>query len=349
MTLNDSNIIDYQELISPNELLNVMPCNDLVKSFVINSRERINNILNGTSDRILFIVGPCSIHNIDEAKIYGNMLKNISYKVEDKIEIVMRTYFEKPRTTVGWKGYINDPYLNNTHNVNIGLKNARELLIYLNTIGLPCGCEILNTITPQYILDLISWGSIGARTYESQIHRQLVSGLSIPVGFKNGTSGDIEGSCNSIKFSMNSHTFMGINANGKASLCHTKGNLNTHLILRGGKDRPNYYDFDVKNAEKNMESKNLKPRIVIDCSHGNSRKLYYKQANVLKNVLEQIKDSRRNGDENTIKGVMLESNIYDGSQNLVLDSNLKYGISITDPCLNIEDTEEIIMDFYNKL
>lgn len=349
MTLNDNNIVDYQELISPNELLNIVPCNDLVKSFVINSRERIKDILDGKSNKILFIVGPCSIHNIEEAKIYGNMLKNISYKVEDKILIVMRTYFEKPRTTVGWKGYINDPYLNNSHNVNIGLRNARELLIYLNTIGLPCGCEILNTITPQYMLDLISWGSIGARTYESQIHRQLVSGLSIPVGFKNGTSGDIEGACNSIKSSMNSHTFMGINTNGKASLCHTKGNINTHLIMRGGKDRPNYYEFDVKNAEKTMDEQNIKPNIVIDCSHGNSRKLYYKQESVLNNILEQIKKSRQTGGENTIKGVMLESNICDGSQNLVLDSNLKYGVSITDSCLNIEDTEELIVNFYNKL
>ena len=345
MSISNLNISNINKLITPNELLSNYPLNDKVKDFVIKTRQDISNILDKKDNRFLMLVGPCSIHDIEQAKKYGYMLKSISDKVKDKIVIVMRVYFEKPRTTIGWKGLINDPDLNNTYNVNKGLELARELLLYLNSIGLPCGCEVLDTITPHYISDLISWGAIGARTTESQVHRQLVSGLSMPVGFKNGTNGNIDICADAINCSKNKHCFMGINNEGNACVIETIGNYYTHVILRGGKE-PNYRSNNVKNVKELLKKKNINPTIMVDCSHGNSEKDYRNQRWVLKNVIKQITDG-----ETSIIGVMIESNIYQGRQDLnyVNKNNLKYGVSITDSCINIETTEAIILNTYAKL
>ena len=264
--------------------------------------------------------------------------------MKDKILVVMRVYFEKPRTTVGWKGLINDPDLNNTFNVNKGLKLARELLLYINSIGLPCGYEILDTITPQYISDLISWGAIGARTTESQVHRQLVSGLSVPVGYKNGTSGNINIAVNAILSSQYSHCFMGITDKGEPAICKTKGNLNCHVIHRGSNKKPNYYNEDILKTESLLIDKNINQNIMIDCSHGNSYKNYKNQAEVLNYSINLIKNGNK-----SIIGFMIESNINEGKQKLENPNNLKYGVSITDSCINIKETQELLLSLYNAL
>ena len=345
MSISNINIEYVNKLITPNELIKKYPLNENIKNFIIKSREEIVNILYNKSDKKIFVVGPCSIHNIEESKKYALMLKKISDDVSDKILIVMRVYFEKPRTTVGWKGLINDPDLNNTFNVNKGLELARELLIYINSIGLPCGCEFLDSITPHYISDLISWGAIGARTTESQVHRQLVSGISMPIGFKNGTCGNIDICGDAINSAKNKHCFMGIDDDGRASIIKTKGNFNTHIILRGGK-QPNYHSNNIKIVNELFIKKGINSNIMIDCSHGNSEKNYKNQKWVLKNVMKQISDG-----EKSIIGVMIESNINQSKQNLefVGKDNLKYGVSITDSCINIDETNEIILKSYNIL
>lgn len=347
INLNDINIRGFTQLIKPNMLHSQLPLNSKSEYLVFRTREIISGILNKNDKRLLFIVGPCSIHNIDEAYEYGIKLKELSLKVENKILIVMRVYFEKPRTTIGWKGLINDPDLDNTFNINNGLYMARKLLLDLNNIGLPCGCEILDTITPQYICDLISWGAIGARTTESQVHRQLVSGLSMPIGFKNGTNGNINICYDAIESSRFPHCFMGINNGGEVSICHTHGNKSTHIILRGGNDGPNYDKDKIDRIENNEQFKKLDIKIMVDCSHGNSCKIFRNQSEVFKNVTKQIKKQKKN----TIIGVMLESNLNEGNQKLDIENihNLEKGVSITDGCINFETTEKIIMDFYNSL
>jgi 3-deoxy-7-phosphoheptulonate synthase len=263
--------------------------------------------------------------------------------VKDQILIVMRVYFEKPRTTVGWKGLINDPNLDNSFDVNKGLILARQLLLNLNTIGMPCGYEVLDTITPQYISDLISWGAIGARTTESQVHRQLVSGLSMPVGFKNGTGGNIKIARDAILSARYPHCFMGITNVGEPAICKTKGNLSCHLILRGSSDAPNYSEQHIEKSIKLLDEHKLPRAIMVDCSHGNSRKDHTKQKVVLKNIMNQIKANKH------IIGVMIESNIYEGHQKLTDPNALAAGISITDSCISIIETEAIILDAYNAL
>ena len=340
--ITNKNIKYINELIQPQHLISKLPLTQKLSDFINNSRKSIENILNKNDNRKLFIVGPCSIHNCEEAKIYANQLKYLSSEVEDKIFVVMRVYFEKPRSTIGWKGLINDPDLNNTYNINKGLQLAREFLIYCNTIELPCACEMLDTITPQYISDLISWGAIGARTTESQIHRQMVSGLSMPIGFKNNTNGDIDIAIDAIISCKNKHSFLGINDKGNASICITKGNNNTHIILRGSKDGPNYYTENVKSVEEKLLKKNIDQNILIDCSHGNSRKDYRNQESVLLDVLNQIK----NGNTSII-GVMIESYLNEGNQ--PFGENLRFGVSITDSCINIQTTNRILINFYNEL
>jgi 3-deoxy-7-phosphoheptulonate synthase len=347
ISLNNINIRAFTQLIKPNILQSQLPLNSKSKYHVFRTREIIADILNNNDKRLLFIVGPCSIHNIDEAYEYGKKLKELSLKVEDKILIVMRVYFEKPRTTIGWKGLINDPDLDNTFNINNGLYMARKLLLDLNNIGLPCGCEILDTITPQYICDLISWGAIGARTTESQVHRQLVSGLSMPVGFKNGTNGNVKICYDAIKSSKYPHCFIGINNNGEVGICHTNGNKCAHIILRGGNNGPNYDKDNIDRIENDENYKKLETKIMIDCSHGNSCKNFRNQPEVFKNVTEQIKNQKNN----TIIGLMLESNLNEGNQKLDIENinNLEKGVSITDGCINFETTEKLIIDFYNSL
>ena len=304
----------------------------------------IRQIKKGKLNKKLFIIGPCSIHNVDEALEYGKQLKKIADKVKDKILIVMRVYFEKPRTTVGWKGLINDPNLDNSFDVNKGLYMARKLLLELNDIGIPCGYEVLDTITPQYISDLISWGAIGARTTESQVHRQLVSGLSMPVGFKNGTGGSIKIARDAILSAQYPHCFMGIKLTGKPAICKTKGNKSCHLILRGGSKSPNYSEKYISESEKLLQEYNISKAIMVDCSHSNSRKDHTKQKEVLKNILNQIKNNNT-----SIMGVMIESNINEGNQKLVNVKDLKYGVSRTDACINIKETKKIVLEAYESL
>ena len=308
------------------------------------SRTTIENILNGVDGRLLCVVGPCSIHNVNEAFTYAQLLKKISDKYYDKLFIVMRTYFEKPRTTIGWKGLINDPDLDNTFNVNKGLEMARKLLLDINSVGLPCGYEVLDSITPQYISDLISWGAIGARTSESQVHRQIVSGLSMPTGFKNGTGGSIKLAIDAIISSNHPHCFMGISNNGESAICKTKGNRYTHIILRGSTRGVNYHSHIVDEVIFKMVERQIKPNIIIDCSHGNSQKDHTKQHIVLESVGEQI----HNGNT-CIKGIMLESNINSGKQKLGKVSDLQYGVSITDACIDLGETDRILGDMYDRI
>ena len=343
--VSNINISSVDKLITPNELKQKLPLETNVEEFVFQKRNEITDILYGKDPRKLFIVGPCSIHNIEEAKEYGLMLKKLADIVKEKFLIVMRVYFEKPRTTVGWKGLINDPHLDNTYDIKSGLYYARDLLIYLNKIGMPCGTEFLDTITPHYISDLISWGAIGARTTESQVHRQLVSGLSMPIGFKNSTSGDIDICADAIISAKNKHCFMGIDDDGDACIIKTNGNYECHTILRGDKNGPNYRYNSVAIVKKKMEQKSLIPRIMIDCSHGNSEKTYYNQPLVFENVMNQIIDGN-----NSIIGLMLESNINENRQSLdyLGKHKLCKGVSITDACISFETTESIIKEAFSK-
>jgi len=342
--INNTRIEYMENLIQPIELINQLPLESNLQKFIFDKRKEISDIIYKRNDKLLMIVGPCSIHDIEQAKSYGKLLKDLSNNIDDKILIVMRVYFEKPRTTIGWKGLINDPDLNDSFNVNKGLKLARELLLYLNKINLPCGYEILDTITPQYISDLISWGAIGARTTESQVHRQLVSGLSMPIGFKNGTSGNIKIATDAIKSARYSHCFMGITHHGKSAICKTTGNNDCHIILRGGENGPNYDRENIQKTKNILLENKLNPAIMVDCSHGNSKKNYKNQPSVFNNVMNQIKNN-----EKSIIGVMLESNINEGNQKLTSKEELEYGISITDSCMNFLTTKKIIMDFYNSL
>jgi 3-deoxy-7-phosphoheptulonate synthase len=350
--INNINIESFTDLKSPEEVKKLIPIQPKEEYFVFKSREVIEQIITGKDKRLLFIVGPCSIHNTDEALEYGRKLKTLSKKVERKILIVMRVYFEKPRTTIGWKGLINDPELNNTFNINKGIIQARKLLLELNSIGVPCAYEILDTITPQYICELISWGAIGARTTESQVHRQLVSGLSMPVGFKNGTNGDTNICFDAITSASYPHCFMGINEKGNASICQTKGNKYCHIVLRGGKNEPNYSSEHIRKINESMETKKIHTKIMVDCSHGNSKKDYTNQHIVFEDVIQQYIEQKQNEEsKNTIIGVMIESNLYEGKQKLDFNfpEKLERGISITDSCISFETTEKIILDCYKRL
>ena len=328
-------------MIPPACLLEEIPITEKAIKTVRNARFQISEILKGNDDRLLLVCGPCSIHEINSALEYAKNLYELSKKVSEDILIVMRTYFEKPRTTVGWKGLINDPYLNDTCKINHGMGMARKLLLDISDMGLPCGYECLDTITPQYIADVMSWAAIGARTTESQVHRQLSSGLSMPVGFKNGTKGSIEIAANAIISSRHSHCFLGVTQQGLVAIIKTSGNKDTHIILRGGKDGPNYTEPYIKQTEEILRKSKLEPRIMVDCSHGNSGKDYRNQPKVCRNVCEQI----RNGNF-SLMGMMMESNINEGSQKLVFGKcdTLEYGKSITDSCMSFETTEEIVLE-----
>lgn len=340
--MNNENV-EYLDSIIPCEKLEKdLPLSDTLREQINGYRNTIRNIITGNDNRKLAIVGPCSIHDYDSAIDYALQLVEIADKVKDKIFIIMRTYFEKPRTTVGWKGFINDPDLNNSFNINRGLYLSRKLLIEINSMGLPVGCEFLDTISPQYFSELVSWGSIGARTVESQLHRQLASGLSMPIGFKNGTSGDIQVALNAIDSAKNKHTFFGINHENRAVRIRTKGNQYCHLILRGGSTNPNY-------EEQYLNEVPLDTKIIIDCSHGNSQKNYLNQFSVLNYILQKFIEHKY---ANVI-GFMLESNIYSGNQKMIPGQiekyTLEYGISITDSCISILDTEKVLYNFAKRL
>ena len=334
------NVASINTLIPPIQLINKYPITSEIEANVKSWRQQISDIVNKKDKRMLAVVGPCSIHDIEAALTYAKELKHFAERYKEELFIVMRVYFEKPRTTIGWKGLINDPDLNDTFNIDKGLIIARQLLLKINTIGLPIGCEFLDVFTPQYYADLVSWGAIGARTVESQLHRQLASGLSMPIGFKNGTVGTIVIAADAVTSAKHSHVFIGIDINGSSSIVSTKGNQDVHIILRGSVDSPNYYPEKVEEACDILKSKNLNPSVMIDCSHGNSRKVHQNQEIVLDSICSQIGRKTCN-----IIGLMIESNINEGKQKLVDPDKLKWGVSITDSCISLLKTDILL----NKL
>ncbi|MDJ0773293.1 MAG: 3-deoxy-7-phosphoheptulonate synthase [Mastigocoleus sp. MO_167.B18] len=341
----DTNIENYHVLLTPQEVKSQLPLTDLAKETVLKYRQEIRDILDLKDRRKFIVIGPCSIHNTDLAVEYSQRLKNLSDRVKDKILLVMRVYFEKPRTTVGWKGLINDPEMDDSFQIEKGILLARKLLLQIAELGLPAGTEALDPIVPQYISELIAWSAIGARTAESQTHREMSSGLSMPVGFKNGTDGNIQVALNALHSAKNPHHFLGINKQGEVSVVQTKGNDYGHVILRGGNGKPNYDQTSIQLVEEQLKKANISPRLVIDCSHGNSKKNYTLQASVLENIVQQIVDGNT-----SIVGMMMESNLHEGNQKIPSNlEDLKYGVSVTDACIGWEETEKIILDSYEKL
>jgi 3-deoxy-7-phosphoheptulonate synthase len=335
-TTDDVRIRGIKELSPPAHFMREFPATDAVTGLVYDTRQAIHRVIHKMDDRLLVVVGPCSIHDTKAAVEYAKLLLAERQKHALDLEIVMRVYFEKPRTTVGWKGLINDPHLNNSFDINQGLRIARELLVTLNAMGVPAGTEFLDMITPQYVADLISWGAIGARTTESQVHRELASGLSCPVGFKNGTDGNLKIALDAIKAASQPHHFLSVTKGGYSAIISTNGNEDCHVILRGGK-APNYDAASVDAACKESAASALACRLMIDASHGNSSKKPENQIPVSRNIAEQLAagDSR-------IFGVMLESHLVAGRQDLVPGKALTYGQSITDGCIAWEDTVEVL-------
>jgi 3-deoxy-7-phosphoheptulonate synthase len=339
LNTEDLRIRETKEVIAPNQVHEEMPVSDLAAFTVLNARKDIHRILTGKDDRLLVVVGPCSIHDADAAHEYAAKLKVVKDQLQEDLLIVMRVYFEKPRTTVGWKGLINDPDLNSSFNINKGLRIARNLLLGLNESGIPAATEYLDLITPQYVSDLIAWGAIGARTTESQVHRELASGLSCSVGFKNATDGTVKIAIDAIGAAMSPHHFLSLTKAGHSAIFTTTGNEDVHLILRGGSDRPNYDAVSVEQASEALLASGLPANIMIDFSHANSLKQCQRQILVGEDVATQIS----NGDHRII-GVMIESNLVAGRQDVVADQELVYGQSITDACLGWEDTVQLLED-----
>ncbi|MBB5065929.1 3-deoxy-7-phosphoheptulonate synthase [Granulicella mallensis] len=317
-----------------------MPVTDNASRTVFDARRQIVDILNGSDDRLVVVVGPCSIHDPVAAREYAGLLKEAIAELSSDLMIVMRVYFEKPRTTLGWKGLINDPYFDESFRINDGLRMARHLLLDLAEMGVPAGTEYLDMISPQYVSDLVSWGAIGARTTESQGHRQLASGLSCPVGFKNGTSGNVRIAVEAILSANHPHTFLGTSETGQSAILLTSGNTDCHIILRGGRQTTNYDAAAVASTVEEMEKAGVKPRIMIDCSHANSGKDHRKQGEVCRSVSEQIIASTNRN----IMGVMIESNLVAGAQPLVAGKELVYGQSITDACIDWPETQTLLRE-----
>lgn len=337
----DVNIESFTPLISPETLVKELPLSEKATGMVIESRDKIKDILSKNDRRLLIIAGPCSIHDEKAALEYAERLKGISEKVVEKLFLVMRVYFEKPRTKIGWKGMINDPWLDGSCDIVSGLRKARGLLLKITEMGLPAATEMLDTITPQYIADLISWSAIGARTTESQTHREMVSGLSMPVGLKNATDGDLMVAINGIVAAGSPQQFIGIDFKGRTSVVRTKGNPWTHVVLRGG-NRPNYDSVSIQQALNLLRRNVLNEIIMVDCSHGNSNKDYTLQPVVWRDVINQ----RMDGNDSII-GMMIESNLFEGSQvNTGDPATLRYGVSITDDCISWETTEKMILSAF---
>ena len=341
---SDLHVVETRPLIPPTKLHNDIPLDYTSAYTVSNTRRAIQNILHKNDNRLLVIVGPCSIHDIEAAKEYAEFISEFREIYNDKLEILMRVYFEKPRTTIGWKGLINDPHLDGSYDINTGLRRARNLLSYLATRGIPSATELLDPIVPQYIADLISWTAIGARTTESQTHREMASGLSMPIGFKNGTDGSFSTAINAMQAASRSHHFLGVNDHGYASIVNTTGNPDGHIVLRGGSNGVNFENHHVRSISSKLKENNLPQKVMIDCSHGNSNKDYRKQSDVLKNVANQIRDGEKN-----ILGIMIESHLKEGNQKLVKRKDLKYGISITDACISIETTKTLLGILYDSI
>ena len=341
--LENLNVLSQLTLLPPSQLHDDIPASARATQTVSAARRTMASILAGGDRRLFVVVGPCSIHDPVAAMEYAQRLKVLADELADQLFIVMRVYFEKPRTTVGWKGLINDPHMDDSFCIDEGLHVARRLLVDLNDLGLPCGTEALDPITPQYLGDLIAWSAIGARTTESQTHRELASGLSSPVGFKNGTDGNLDVALNAMLSAAQPHAFLGINGDGQVAVTQTRGNAFGHLILRGG-IVPNYDSVAVSEAESALQTSKLPVNIVVDCSHANSRKNHALQTLVLKDVVHQIVDGN-----SSIKGVMLESNLFEGNQKLGNAKDLRYGVSITDACLGWDSTAASLREAATRL
>jgi 3-deoxy-7-phosphoheptulonate synthase len=337
---DDLRIRSLQEVIAPAQLEAEVPLNERAAQTVVNTRTAIQKILRGEDDRLLVITGPCSIHDTEAANDYAARLKPLIDELSGDLVLVMRVYFEKPRTTVGWKGLINDPGLDGSFRINDGLHTARRLLVELNEMGVPAATEFLDPISPQYVADLIAWGAIGARTTESQVHRELASGLSCPIGFKNSTDGGIQIAIDAIKSASHPHHFLGVTKAGHSAICATTGNPDCHLILRGGNRRPNYDPESIKDTGAKLTKAGLRPLVCVDCSHANSEKNHERQVEVGYEVAKQIAQG-----ETHIFGVMLESHLIAGRQDLVPDKPLTYGQSITDACMGWNETEPLLREF----
>jgi len=335
----------YKELISVRDLRKEIPFTYDSEITLKTGRQEIFDILDGKDNRFIIICGPCSIHDVGAALEYANKLKELTHLYSDKLLILMRVYFEKPRTSIGWKGLINDPDLNNNNDITKGLGIARKLLIDLANIGIYTATELLDPIVAAYIGQLVCWSAIGARTIESQTHRQMVSGLSAALGFKNSTDGSLDGALNAMKSSQNPHTFLGVNDDGQSSIVYTKGNPYGHIVLRGGGSKPNYHVEDIESTENKLRESDFPLNIMVDCSHGNSSKNHLKQSLVVRDIITQ-KTFYKN---KSIIGCMLESNLYSGNQKLIDPEKLAYGVSITDKCIGWEDTTELISLLYRKL
>ena len=333
---DDLRIKEIKELVPPSHVLREFPISEQTAQLTHDTRQAVHRILHGADDRLLVIIGPCSIHDVKAAKEYAGKLKEAKDRLGEDVLLVMRVYFEKPRTTVGWKGLINDPRLDGSFSINEGIRIAREVLLDINDMGVPAGCEFLDMITPQYIADLVSWGAIGARTTESQIHRELASGLSCPVGFKNGTDGNIKIAVDAIRAAQAPHHFLSVTKAGHSAIVSTAGNEDCHIILRGGK-QPNYDAASVDAAAKGLAEAGLAQRLMIDFSHSNSSKNSQKQMDVGQDVARQIADG-----EDRIFGVMVESHLKAGRQDLLPGKPLVYGQSITDGCIGWEDSRKLL-------
>jgi len=334
---DDLRICETKDVVAPIQVHDEIPMTDFAAANILKTRAAIHDVLHGKDDRLLVIIGPCSIHDPKAAVEYASRLKQEIDRLEKDLLIVMRVYFEKPRTTVGWKGLINDPDLNSSFNINKGLRMARQVLSDINNLGVPAATEYLDLITPQYVSDLISWGAIGARTTESQVHRELASGLSCPVGFKNATDGGIQIAIDAINAAMSPHHFLSLTKEGRSAIFSTRGNEDAHIILRGGNSRPNYDEVSVDQVAEGLEKAGLRPNIMIDFSHANSMKKYERQTLVAQDVANQI----RQGDQRII-GAMVESHLVGGRQDVEDGKALTYGQSITDACLGWEASVELL-------
>ena len=343
--IDDVNVKSIQPLVTPAELKKELPLTEHAYQTVLKGRETIRNILDGKDKRLFVVIGPCSIHDVVAAHDYADRLKVLSEKVKDTLYIVMRVYFEKPRTTVGWKGLINDPDMNDSFNIEKGLRIGRQLLLELNEKGLPCATEALDPNSPQYYQDLISWSAIGARTTESQTHREMSSGLSSPVGFKNGTDGGLTVATNAMQSVKHGHNFLGLNEHGQVSVIRTSGNPYAHVVLRGGNGKPNYDAGSVAEAENALAKAKVSTKIMIDTSHANSNKDPFLQPLVLKNITEQILDGNK-----SIVGIMVESHLKGGRQDIPENlDDLEYGKSVTDGCIDWDTTEKVLLDMHEAL
>jgi len=339
------NVTGFDPLPSPGHLNVDLPASEASTATVLAGRQVIEAILRGQDERLLVVVGPCSIHDPEAAMAYAQKLAGLQRELADRMVIVMRVYFEKPRTTVGWKGLINDPHMDGSFKMSKGIEMARRLLLDITALGLPAGTEFLDPITPQYLDDLVSWAAIGARTTESQTHRQMASGLSMPVGFKNATNGSLQVALDAMESALSPHHFVGLDEEGRASVVHTRGNAFGHVILRGGADGSNYHPQDIANASGRLVKAGMNAGLMVDCSHANSGKQFARQEAVWDSLIDQ-----RVGGTQAILGVMIESNLFEGKQSIPQDlSQLRHGVSVTDECIGWEKTQEILRRGYDRL